>query len=294
MTTTAPDQLFGYDVMDAAGNKIGSVDSVWVDDATNELEFIGLKTGWIFGKNHVIPAADAQITGDTITVPYGEDQIKDAPSFSGDTELSPNDEQTIYDYYGLDRSTAASPTGLTPGQSGTPTAGWTGGTDRRTLQGEGEIDVPVSEEELKVGKRQVEAGKIRLRKVVRTEHEEVPVELKREDVQVERIPASESTNVPSSAFQEKEIEVPVMAEEPVVQKEARVTGQVHVEKNVDTEQETVGDEVRREEVDVQRGAGTGTTTSRWSSDDEGNPDEAGEGPIDRAGDAFESAIGKDL
>lgn len=45
------------------------------------------------------------------------------------------------------------------------------------------------------------AGQVRLRKVVRTQHREVPVELRHEDVQVERIPADEvtSTNVPDDA-----------------------------------------------------------------------------------------------
>ena len=81
-----PAQLFGYDVTDASGNKIGKVDNVWVDDATNELEFVGVKTGWLMGKTHVIPVANAQISNGSIQVPFDEDQIKNAPSFSGDDE----------------------------------------------------------------------------------------------------------------------------------------------------------------------------------------------------------------
>jgi len=282
--------VFGYDVLDSTGNTIGSVDNVWVDDATNELEFIGVKTGWLFGKTHVLPTADAQISSGSVTVPYSQDQIKNAPSFGGDSELSPENEDEIYSYFNIDRTTATSPTGLPAGGTGMRSSGSAGETK---LTDEGSMDVPVSEEELQVGKRQVEAGTVRLRKVVRTEHEEVPVELKREEIQVERVPASEATNVPDSAFQEKDIEIPVMREEPVVAKEARVTGKVHVEKTADTETQTVGDEVRREEVNVDRGTGTATSRAGWSSDSE-NPDEDGEGPIDRAGDKFESAIGKDL
>lgn len=257
-TSTSPDQFFGYEVIDTSGNKIGSVDHVWVDDATNALEFIGVKTGWLMGKTHVIPTADAQIDNGTITVPYGQDQVKDAPSFGGNDELSPEDENQIYSYYGLDRSTAPSPTGLPSGETTDTTdytgqsSGYTGTgtTDGETLTDEGEINVPVSEEELQVGKRQVDAGTVRLRKVVRTEHQEVPVELRREDVEIERVPASEATDVPNSAFQEREIEVPVSREEAVVGKEAHVTGQVRVQKNVDTETQTVGDDVRREDVQV--------------------------------------------
>ena len=69
-------------------------------------------------------------------------------------------------------------------------------------------------------KRPVEAGRVRLRKVVRTEREEVPV--------------------------------PVMREEPVVGKETRVTDEVRVNKDVETETRRVGDEVRREDVKVDR------------------------------------------
>jgi uncharacterized protein (TIGR02271 family) len=250
--STAPDQFFGYDVIDSAGNKIGSIDNVWVDDATNELEFVGVKTGWLMGKTHVIPTADAQISTNTITVPYSEDQIKNAPAFGGNDELSPDDETQIYSYYGLGRSTAPSPTGLPTGETSGTTPGFGAGTSTRgeTLDTEGEIDVPVSEEELQVGKREVQAGTVRLRKVVRTEHEEVPVELKREDVVIERIPASEASDVPDTAFQERDIEVPLSREEAVVGKEAHVTGQVRVQKNVDTETQTVGGDIRREEVDV--------------------------------------------
>jgi len=256
-TTTSPDQFFGYDVVDSTGNKIGSVDNVWVDDATNALEFIGVKTGWLMGKTHVIPTADAQISNGSITVPYSADQIKDAPSFGGNEALSPDDESQVYSYYGLDRSTAPSPTGLPSGEStgtsdystaGTSSFGTSTGTE--TLENAGEINVPVSEEELQVGKREVSAGTVRLRKVVRTEHQEVPVELRREDVQIERVPASEMTEVPDAAFQERDIEVPVSREEAVVGKEAHVTGQVRVQKNVDTETQTVGDEVRSEDVEV--------------------------------------------
>src|SRR4051812_13787124 len=82
--TTQAEQVFGYDVYGSDEDKIGSVDSVWVDDATGELEFVGVKTGWLGGKNHVIPVANAQIAHGSITVPFAQSQIKDAPSFSGD------------------------------------------------------------------------------------------------------------------------------------------------------------------------------------------------------------------
>jgi uncharacterized protein (TIGR02271 family) len=253
MTTeaTTPDTLFGYDVIGSDGSKIGSVENVWADDATNEAEFVGVKTGWLFGKNNIIPIADAQITDGAITVPYSESQIKDAPSFGADEELSPEQEDEIYSYYGIQRSTSQSPTGLPGGDAGQQYDA----NASDTLNATDSADVTLSEEDLQVGTREVEAGRVRLRKVVRTEHEEVPVQLRREEVTIERVDAT-GQDVPDTAFQEQEIDVPVMREEPVVAKEARVTGKVRLDKTSEVETQTVGGEVRREDVEVDQDVDT--------------------------------------
>ncbi len=257
--TQSPDQLFGCEVTDSNGNKIGKVDGVWVDDATNDLEFIGVKIGMLMGKTHIIPVTQGQTGSGTISVPYDESKIKDAPSFGADDELSPADEDRIYTYYGVDRSTGQSPTGLPAGEQ---TGGYTTtDTDTRDYQttgpdtrdydtsGTGERGMKLSEEQLQVGKRQVESGRVRLRKVVRTEHQEVPVELRREEVTIERVSASGAA-VPGDAFREEEIDVPVMREEAVVDKQAHVTGEVHLNKTTETETQTVGGDVRSEDVEV--------------------------------------------
>jgi len=268
-SNTAPEQFYGYKLNDATGSKIGDVDGVWVDDATSELEFIGVKTGFLMGKTHLMPARDAQISDGTIQVPYSKDQIHGAPSFGTDAELSPEDEDSIYSYYNLDRSTAPSPTGLAGGGADTADTG-TGFQDTGTTgadyastsrdAGTDNQDITLSEEELRVGKRQVQAGQVRIRKVVRTEHVTEPVELRREDVEIERVDAR-GASVGDNAFQEQTIEVPVMREEPVVATEAHVTGRVQVNKDVETETRTVEGDVRSEDVEVDRdvdSSGTGT------------------------------------
>ncbi len=111
-TDIGPDQLFGNEVMTQDGKKLGSVDNVWIDDSTNQPEFIGVKTGFFMGHTHIIPLADANTSDGTITVPYDQDMVKNAPHFAGDQELSPSDEDNIYQYYNLDRSMQQSPTGL--------------------------------------------------------------------------------------------------------------------------------------------------------------------------------------
>jgi uncharacterized protein (TIGR02271 family) len=116
--------------------------------------------------------------------------------------------------------------------------------------GETVAEVPTSEEEVKVGKRTVGAGDVKLRKMVSTEQVNVPVELKREDAVIERVPAQEMKETGKKPFEEEHIEVPLTREEPVVEKETHVTGGVRVRKTEGTEQETIHESVRREDVDI--------------------------------------------
>jgi uncharacterized protein (TIGR02271 family) len=120
----------------------------------------------------------------------------------------------------------------------------------RETAGEDTVEVPLSEEEVKVGKRTVGAGEVKLRKTVTTEQVNVPVELKHEDIVVERVAANEVGSTGKEPFREEQIKVPLSREEPVVEKETRVTGGVRVRKTQGIEQETVQENVRREEVDV--------------------------------------------
>jgi len=105
-----------------------------------------------------------------------------------------------------------------------------------------------SEEELRVGKRDVEAGHVRLRKWVETEPVEADVALERETVHVNR----ERIDQPVSGAEigEQTIETTLRAEEPVVEKQVVARERVSLDKDVEVEQRTVSDEVRRERVEV--------------------------------------------
>lgn len=120
-----------------------------------------------------------------------------------------------------------------------------------TTQGEMR-SIPVTEEELKVGKRAVLRGGVRVYSRTVEEPVEENVELQEEHVRVERQPA----NRPASesdfhAGDEQRIEVAEYAEEPVVSKEARVVEDVRVGKEKTQRTETVRDNVRHTEVDVE-------------------------------------------
>jgi uncharacterized protein (TIGR02271 family) len=128
----------------------------------------------------------------------------------------------------------------------------------------GEEVIPLSEEQLQVGKRVVERGTTRLRRfVVQTPVEEA-VTLREEQVTIERRrPVAPGTpGVPEGAFEEHTVEVHTTGEEPVVGKTARVAEEVVVRKDVTERTETVRDTVRREQVEVEKQGGPSADLGR--------------------------------
>jgi uncharacterized protein (TIGR02271 family) len=125
-------------------------------------------------------------------------------------------------------------------------------TDSRTAD-EGQIRVPVSEERLDVEKRQREMGSVDIRKEVETAQVNVPVDLRHDEVTVNRVDVTDhpvAAGDLGNAFEEGTIRVPVRGEEAVVSKEAVVTGEIVVGREVKTERQTISDTVRKERVNV--------------------------------------------
>jgi len=121
------------------------------------------------------------------------------------------------------------------------------------MAAEGQIRVPVVEERLDVEKRQGEMGSVDIRKGVETEQVNIPVELRHEEVSVNEVDVRDRPVAAAdldNAFQEGTIRVPVRGEEAIVQKEAFVTGEVVIDRDMKTERQTVSDTVRKEHVNV--------------------------------------------
>jgi uncharacterized protein (TIGR02271 family) len=110
----------------------------------------------------------------------------------------------------------------------------------------------LSEEELDARKRVHEAGEVRVRKDVVTEHRQVDVPVTKEEVHVERVPASSASAPQGEAFREETIRVPVREEEVEVTKRPRVREEVRVSKSAKQEERRVEGEVRREEARIER------------------------------------------
>lgn len=142
--------------------------------------------------------------------------------------------------------------GISETQAGTTgRQGRAGGRQGRVQ--EEEETIPVVEEELRVGKRQVEQGGVRVRSHVEEKPVEETVNLHEEHVNVERRPVNRAARPEDlSNFQEGTVEFSEMAEEAVVDKQARVVEEVVVSKHAHERQEKVRDTVRRTDVDVER------------------------------------------
>ena len=230
MTLDSLQELRGKPVFADDGDKIGSVEEIFYDEESNRPEWIGIGSGFFGTKRVLVPAARASLTGDGLRVPFAKEHVKDSPDIDSD-EISTETERDLYAYYGLAYSESRSDTGLPAGDTGS-----------------GEAAVTRSEEELRVGTRGVETGRVRLRKWVETEPVAVDVELQQEAARVTR----ERIDQPVSGAEigSEEIEVPLRGEEAVVQKQAVAKEKIAVGKTVETEQETVSDEVRKERVEV--------------------------------------------
>ncbi len=167
------------------------------------------------------------------------------------------------------RGTTAGVTGAT-----TPAAGAATGTVRG-----GEEHIPIVEERLRVGKREVSRGRVRVRSYVVETPVQEQVALRQEHVEVERRSVDRPLTAADEAlFQERVVEATESSEEAVVAKEARVVEEVVVRKEAEERVQTVQDTVRRTEVEVEddrRAAGTtvtGDTTGTTTTPRAPNPD----------------------
>jgi uncharacterized protein (TIGR02271 family) len=111
--------------------------------------------------------------------------------------------------------------------------------------------IPVAEEELHVGKRDVSHGRVRVRSYVIETPVNEQVNLRQEHVQVERRPVDRALTGNERLFQERTIEAEERAEEAVVSKEARVKEELVLRKDVNQRTENVSDTVRSTKVEVE-------------------------------------------
>jgi uncharacterized protein (TIGR02271 family) len=246
----------GRDLYDSDGDKIGSIDEIYLDRETSDPEWAVVTTGLFGTKRTFVPLSEARPSEDGIRVPFEKATVKDAPRIDPDGELSHDEERSLYDHYGREYRDYDHGSGVL--DSGTTTDAGTSGVERggpgSDTSGPNTDDAMTrSEEELRVGTTEREAGRVRLKKYVVEDQVTETVPVRREEVRLEREPITDANRgdaLDGPAISEEEHEVTLRAEEPVVEKRAVPKERVRLEKDVETEEREVSDTVRSERIDV--------------------------------------------
>jgi len=127
------------------------------------------------------------------------------------------------------------------------------GTDPRAKHRDTSTTIPVIEEELHVGKREVVTGGARVRSRIVEKPVEETLRLRHERVNIERNPVNRPASESDMRnFRKGEIDATERAEVPVVNKEARVVEEVKIKKEVGERSEKVRENVRKTEVDIDK------------------------------------------
>jgi len=248
----------GRTLVDSDGDRVGTIDAIYVDDQTGQPEWALVNTGLFGTKSTFVPIAQASGHGDQVQVPYEKQLVKDAPNMDPDGHLSEQEEQELWRHYGLDYGAASTGrTAQTQATEDVDLPAGTGGGDREPGYGRtgrtSDDAMTRSEEELQVGTQARERGRARLRKYVTTEQQQVTVPVQREEVRVEREPITDANLDAATSgpdLTEAEHEVTLREEEPVVEKRVVPRERVRLDTETVTDERQVTEEVRKERIDL--------------------------------------------
>ncbi|MEA2141680.1 MAG: hypothetical protein QOI64_110, partial [Solirubrobacteraceae bacterium] len=163
MPTTREDVLSwrGQDLVDNDGDKIGTIEEIYLDAETDEPEWAVVKTGLFGNKQSFVPIGDASPAGDGIRVPFDKATVKDAPNVDPDGRLSQQEERELYAHYDREYSDFSG-----PGGSGVLDTDERGGPGGDVSGPNTDEAMTLSDEELRVGTTVRESGRVRLKKYI--------------------------------------------------------------------------------------------------------------------------------
>ena len=252
---TPEERYADYEVYDQHGQRIGPISDLFVDD-TDEPEYVGVEPGTITDRSVLVPAEVITIDDGLrrMVVSRPITVVETAPSLGYDDEVNPDFERRVRLHYALPIAgkTEGTATPIVPAE---PVETGSAETVSGVAGREDEVRVRRSEEEILVGRREREAGTMRIRKRVRTEIEHLEVPKKRVEVTVERVPVEESRSgeegiTATPQIEEEEIVVPVVEEEILIEKRPVVKEEIRIRKQVVEDVEVVEEDVRKEEVEI--------------------------------------------
>lgn len=244
----------GWDVKTRAGQNVGEVKELIVDVDAMKARYLDVKldrkaVGLAEDRHVLLPIGTARLDDDhdDVLIHESANELRDAPPYD-QKEFTPDYERRVTEWYaGRSLGGAGATSSAVAGQHDAlfdDSAFW----GKRRGAG-GATYLTRSEEELAIGKRQVEAGAVDVRKRVETERVQKQVPVSREEVTVERRPAT-GAGAGTGDIGSEDIRVPLMAEELVVDKRAVPKEEVIIRKQTVQDTKTVEADVKKERVDV--------------------------------------------
>jgi stress response protein YsnF len=268
----------GSPAYDSSGAKIGTVEHFYVDDRTGAPSWVALITGLFGTRQSIVPAVDATFADGGLRLPVSADAVKSAPHLTGD-HLSPDDEAELRRHYGTGTGTETrsevpvTPPGPADVRAETPVddAAPTVQIPTEPTRPPAEPPRPPavddhgamtrSEEQLVVGTERVAATRARLVKYVVTEEVQITVPIRREEIRVEQVPLDAPDDGPGESLLTDQSagttaasglpsEIILHTERPVVSVEVVPTERVRLRTELVQGQETVTEQVQREQIVV--------------------------------------------
>src|ERR671910_964870 len=141
----------GRELVDADGDKVGTLEELFRDEDTQQPEWAAVRTGLFGTKLSFVPIQGAEPAGESVRVPFSKSQIKDAPKIDdADGQLSQEEEAELYRHYGMSYGERRSDSGLPEGGAGKDDRGAVG----HDVSGPTTDDAMTrSEEELRVDRK---------------------------------------------------------------------------------------------------------------------------------------------
>lgn len=264
---------------DVNGDKVGSVQDVYVNDTSGQPDFISVNHGLFGTGTSIVPLRGHSLRDGDLHLAFPKDRIEDAPDLDDNGHLTTNDQDALYRHYALtevqdvttyetgapadgavDAGTAgaagagAAGVGAAAAGLGAADAGYAdgvAGTADAGVAGTDSDELIRSEEQLNVSKDRVESGEVHLRKYVVTETETVEVPVEREEVRIVREPITEADRAAhTGAIGEAEASVTLHEDQVTVTKESVPVEKVSLETETVRDTETVSEEVRKERFET--------------------------------------------
>ena len=244
----------GWDVVASDGTRLGKVDDLLVDTQANKVRYMDVDVDG--DERHVtVPIGYARLEEkehQVLVDRLGSEQLLALPNYTRGAITRDYEEQ-------VGRACNVTTADATPDFY-----------ENDAFRGNNEMRLTLNEEQLAVGKRQVEAGEVGIHKTVETQHVHENVQVRHEEVEVERRPISDPLAAGAGQIieTEDEIRIPLYAEEVVVEKRVVPTEELVVRKREVVETEGVDTTLRRETAQVERENTTTETHLRGDRPDD--------------------------